>query len=144
MKNILIILTASLLLFACSSENTEQEILANAQSSFAIEGMTCEEMCAKRIEDKIARTAGVKECTVDFEKNTATLSYDNKTTEINDIVSMVEKMADSKYSVKELKTEKISVANGDISSAENNETSQILSGSSFEMPNVLEYFRNII
>ncbi len=144
MKNILLILTTTLLLFACGSENKQQEIVANTNSSFVIEGMTCEEMCAKRIEDKIARTAGVKECAVDFENNSATLIYDSETTEIDDIVSMIEKMGDNKYTIKNLKTEKINSKSGDISSSEVNETSQILSGASFEMPNLLEYFRNII
>jgi copper chaperone CopZ len=144
MKHLILILTASLLLFACSNEKSPQEILANTNSSFVIEGMTCEEMCAKRIEDKIARTAGVKDCTVDFENNRATLSYDNKTADIETIVSMVEEMADNKYSIKDLQTETISSSNGDINSTESNETNQILSGSNFEMPNLLEYFRNII
>lgn len=144
MKHLILILTASFLLFACSNEKSPQEILANTNSSFVIEGMTCEEMCAKRIEDKIARTAGVKDCTVDFENNRATLSYDNKTADIETIVSMVEEMADNKYSIKDLQTETISSSNGDINSTESNETNQILSGSNFEMPNLLEYFRNII
>ena len=144
MKHLILILTASILLFACSNEKSPQEVLANTNSSFVIEGMTCEEMCAKRIEDKIARTAGVKDCTVDFENNKATLSYDNKTADIKTIVSMVEEMADNKYSIKEVKTESISSSNGDINSSESNETNQILSGSNFQMPNLLEYFRNII
>ena len=144
MKHLILILTASLLLFACSNEKSPQEILANTNSSFVIEGMTCEEMCAKRIEDKIARTAGVKDCTVDFENNRATLSYDNKTADIETIVSMVEEMADNKYSIKDLQTETISSSNGDINSTESNETNQILSGSNFEMPNLLEYFKSII
>lgn len=144
MKHLILILTASILLFACSNEKSPQEVLANTNSSFVIEGMTCEEMCAKRIEDKIARTAGVKDCTVDFENNKATLSYDNKTADIKTIVSMIEEMADNKYSIKEVKTESISSSNGDINSSESNETNQILSGSNFQMPNLLEYFRNII
>lgn len=144
MKHLILILTASILLFACSNEKSPQEVLANTNSSFVIEGMTCEEMCAKRIEDKIARIAGVKDCTVDFENNKATLSYDNKTADIKTIVSMIEEMADNKYSIKEVKTESISSSNGDINSSESNETNQILSGSNFQMPNLLEYFRNII
>lgn len=144
MKHLILILTASILLFACSNEKSPQEVLANTNSSFVIEGMTCEEMCAKRIEDKIARTAGVKDCTVDFENNKATLSYDNKTADIKTIVSMIEEMADNKYSIKEVKTESISSSNGDINSSESNETNQILSGSNFQIPNLLEYFRNII
>lgn len=144
MKHLILILTASILLFACSNEKSPQEVLANTNSSFVIEGMTCEEMCAKRIEDKIARIAGVKDCTVDFENNKATLSYDNKTADIKTIVSMIEEMADNKYSIKEVKTESISSSNGDINSSESNETNQILSGSNFQIPNLLEYFRNII
>ncbi len=144
MKKILGLLVVVLFFMGCSNTSIDNNVEANTITSMKIEGMTCQEMCAGRIEDKIARTEGVKECEVDFENNRATVSYDSETAEIDEIVSMVEKMADNKYTITNLKTEKINSKSGDINSSEVNETSQILSGASFEMPNLLEYFRNII
>ena len=57
-------------------------MIANTSTSMKISGMTCEEMCASRIEDKIARLEGVKSCEIDFENETATFLYDKKKVDI--------------------------------------------------------------
>ncbi len=144
MKNLLLILTFGLFLASCGSETKADNIIADTHSTFVIEGMTCAEMCAKRIEDKIARTEGVQTCTVDFEKKIASLNYDSKLTELETIVSLVEEMSDKKYSVSDVKTEKTSSSQSTITSSKENETGQLLSAPSFEIPNLLEYLRNII
>lgn len=143
MKQLILLLTIITFLSGCSS-STADNITANANTTLAIEGMTCETGCAKRIEQKIAKMEGVKSCEVDFENKKATVIYDDKKVNEENFVSMVEGLNDSQYKVSEIETEKLSNANTNTSSSEEDETGNILSGSSFELPNIMEYFKNII
>jgi len=45
-------------------------------ASFSIEGMSCEVMCASKIQKELSKTEGVQKATIDFEKKTATVEYD--------------------------------------------------------------------
>ncbi|WP_026703526.1 heavy-metal-associated domain-containing protein [Flavobacterium soli] len=45
-------------------------------ASFNIEGMSCEVMCASKIQKELTKTEGVQKATIDFEKKTATVEYD--------------------------------------------------------------------
>ncbi len=144
MKYLLLLTTLILFAASCSSDSKAELVLADSHSTFHIEGMTCAEMCAKRIEDKIARTVGVKNCTVDFENKIASLNYNSQVIEIEAIVLMVEEMSEEKYTVSDLKTEEITNSQNNIKSSSENETRQILSTPSFEIPNLLDYLRSII
>lgn len=143
MKKLVLFIAIIAVLSGCSSSATDS-VVANANTTFALDGMTCEEMCAKRIEAKIARMEGVKSCEVDFEKENATLIYDDKKVELDNLIANVESMSDNKYSVTDIKTEKISNSNSESSSSDGEETGSIMSAPSFELPNIMEYLRNII
>lgn len=45
-------------------------------ASFNIEGMSCEVMCASKIQKELTNTDGVQKATIDFEKKSATVEYD--------------------------------------------------------------------
>ncbi len=52
-------------------------------ASFTIDGMSCAVGCAKTIEKKLAGLDGVQDAKVDFDKKTATVSYDWQTNSRN-------------------------------------------------------------
>ena len=143
MKKVILILTVITFLIGCGTSEKES-IKATANTTFAIEGMTCADMCAKRIEDKIARMEGMKSCEVNFENELATLIYDEKKVDLDKLILKVEDMSDGKYTVSNIKTEKINHSSTETNSGGTEETGSILSGPSFEMPNIMEYLRNII
>jgi len=143
MKNILFILSIAFLI-GCGNSSSSEEVMANASTSMKISGMTCEEMCAGRIEDKIARMNGVKSCEVNFEKEMATVIYDKKKVDIDEVILKVGDMNDGQYGISEVKTENITNTNSDINSRGGGETGQIMAAPSFELPNLADYFRNIL
>ena len=143
MKKLVLFIAFLSLLAACNMSSSDS-VTANSNTTFALNGMTCEEMCAKRIESKISRMKGVKSCEVNFEKETATLLYDDKKVELDNLIANVESMSDNKYSITDIKTEKISNSNSESSSSDGEETGSIMSAPSFELPNIMEYLRNII
>lgn len=59
-------------------------------ASFNIEGMSCEVMCASKIQKELAKTEGVQNAKVDFEKKTATVEYDSGKITPEKIVETVE------------------------------------------------------
>ncbi|MGK4566228.1 heavy-metal-associated domain-containing protein [Flavobacterium sp. 3HN19-14] len=74
-------------------------------ASFHIEGMSCAVMCASKIEKELNAMDGVQKATVDFEKKTATVEYDNAKQSPEKLVAKVESVADGKtYKVSDLKT----------------------------------------
>lgn len=74
-------------------------------ASFNIEGMSCAVGCAKTIEKKLAGLDGVQDAKVDFDKKTATVSYDSAKQTPETLVTTVEAQADGKtYKVSNVKS----------------------------------------
>lgn len=121
-KLILTITLASLLFVGCKDKKIEtvsgattennapkvkKEIAAaNLQTaSFSIEGMTCEIGCAKTIEKELNGLDGVQKATIDFEKKSATISYDKTILKTENISKVVEATGDGKtYKVSNMKS----------------------------------------
>ncbi|MEL1244841.1 heavy-metal-associated domain-containing protein [Flavobacterium sp. DGU11] len=82
-----------------------KETAANLETtSFKIDGMTCPEGCAATIEKKLAGLDGVEDAKVDFEKKTATVSFDAAKQTPEKLVETVEKIADGAYKVSDVKS----------------------------------------
>ena len=121
-KLILTITLASLLFVGCKEKSTDtvsdatsennalkekKEIAAaNLQTaSFSIEGMTCEIGCAKTIEKELNGLDGVEKATIDFEKKSATISFDKTILKTENISKVVEATGDGKtYKVSNMKS----------------------------------------
>ena len=74
-------------------------------ASFTIEGMSCAVGCAKVIEKKLASLDGVQEAKVDFEKKTATISYNSAKQTPETLVETVEAVAGGEtYKVSNVKS----------------------------------------
>lgn len=90
-----------------STPKAKKEIaVANLQTaSFSIEGMTCAIGCAKTIEKELNGLDGVQNVTVDFEKKSATVSFDKTILKTENITKVVEATGDGKtYKVSNIKS----------------------------------------
>jgi len=78
---------------------------ANLQTaSFTIKGMTCEIGCAKTIQEELNGLDGVQTATVNFEKESATVSFDKTALTPEELTKVVEATADGKtYKVSDMK-----------------------------------------
>jgi mercuric ion binding protein len=74
-------------------------------ASFNIEGMTCAVGCAKTIEQELSNLEGVEKATVDFDKKTATISFDKTIQNPENLTKTVQATGDGKtYKVSNLKS----------------------------------------
>ena len=117
-KSILALAITSFLFVGCKEDKkeinattiastTKQRVPAEklATASFNIEGMSCAVMCASKIEKELTAMDGVQKATVDFEKKTATVEYDNSKQTPENFVTKVEGIADGKtYKVANVKS----------------------------------------
>lgn len=90
-----------------STDTTATKVTAeNLQTaSFNIEGMSCAVGCAKTIEKKLAGLEGVQDAKVDFDKKTATVSYDSAKQTPETLATVVEAQADGQtYKVSNVKS----------------------------------------
>jgi mercuric ion binding protein len=74
-------------------------------ASFTIEGMTCAVGCAKTIEQELSNLEGVEKATVDFDKKTATISFDKTIQNPENLTKTVQETGDGKtYKVSNIKS----------------------------------------
>ena len=80
--------------------------VANLQeASFKIDGMTCAIGCAKTIEEELNGLDGVKAAKVDFEKKSASISFDKTILTPKIITKVVQATGDGKtYKVSNMKS----------------------------------------
>lgn len=119
-KSLLIFALSTLFLTSCkdkavastetsTEETTETKTLAAVgkieTASFNIDGMSCEIMCASKIQKELAATEGVQKATVDFEKKSATIEYDAAVISPEKLVEKVEAVnGGDSYKVSNLKS----------------------------------------
>lgn len=113
---------AGLALVSCKKEEDKSLQVVNAEksvpkehkpiasenlqtASFTIEGMTCAVGCAKTIEEELANLDGVDKASVDFDKKTATVSYDKTIQNPESLTKVVQDTGDGKtYKVSNFKS----------------------------------------
>jgi copper chaperone CopZ len=121
-KSIFTIMLSGLLFTACKEKNKEtistsstetnapkekkKIAVANIQkASFKIEGMTCAIGCAKTIQEELNGIDGVEMAKVDFEKKSATITYDKSILTPEIITKVVQATGDGKsYKVSNMKS----------------------------------------
>jgi len=113
---------AGLALVSCKKEEDKSLQVVNAEksapkehkpiasenlqtASFTIKGMTCAVGCAKTIEEELANLDGVDKASVDFDKKTATVSYDKTIQNPESLTKVVQDTGDGKtYKVSNFKS----------------------------------------
>ena len=74
-------------------------------ASFTIDGMTCPEGCARTIEQELSDLNGVEKAAVDFEKKTATVTFDKTVQNPESLTKVVQETGDGKtYKVSNMKS----------------------------------------
>lgn len=119
--SILTILVASILFVSCKDKTAQTDSIsatennvpkekkeiaaANLQTaSFTIKGMSCAIGCAKTIQEELIGLEGVKTAAVNFEKQSATVSFDKTILSPAALTKVVEAVADGKtYTVSNMK-----------------------------------------
>ena len=100
-------ITPSLLVFlfiGCGQSNSseyKEEVLAVAdtKAEMNIDGMTCQVGCAAYIDEELEKVSGVVSADVSFENKLASFTYDNSLISEHEIVSAINSLKDSAYSV---------------------------------------------
>ena len=112
-KSIAALAIASLLFISCKKNETETKEVATTETaapkatkeiaaqnvqtaSFEIEGMTCAMGCAKTIESELADLDGVQDAKVDFDKKTATVTFDKTVQNPENLTKIVQATGDGK------------------------------------------------
>jgi mercuric ion binding protein len=121
-KSIAVLAIASLLFISCKKNETESTAVATTETatpkvqkeiaaqnvqtaSFTIEGMTCAMGCAKTIESELSDLDGVQEAKVDFDKKTATVTFDKTVQNPENLTKIVQATGDGKtYKVSNMKS----------------------------------------
>ena len=115
MKNLFSILIIALVVFSCNTTKKEpiiekpeakkEDIAASYKSiEVAIEGMTCEIGCARTIQSKISKIAGVTYSKVSFETKKGQFTFDVNKVSQEDIVKKINGIAGGDlYSVSKTK-----------------------------------------
>lgn len=123
-KTIAVIAIASLAFVSCKKEEDKSLSLIKAQAekeapkehkaiaaenvqtaSFEIEGMTCAMGCAKTIEKELSNLEGVEKAAVDFDKKTATVTFDKTVQNQENLTKVVQETGDGKtYKVSNFKS----------------------------------------
>ena len=98
------------LLIGCGQSNSSQykeEVLAVAdtKAEITIDGMSCQVGCAAYIDEELEKVCGVVSADVSFENKLASIIYDNSLISEYDIISAINSMKDSTYSVVSLDVE---------------------------------------
>ena len=106
-------ITPSLLFFlliGCGQSNSseyKEEVLAVADTKveMTIDGMSCQVGCAAYIDEELEKVSGVVSADVSFENKLASITYDNSLISEHDIVSTINSLKDSAYSVASVEVE---------------------------------------
>ena len=164
MKNLIFILSASVILSACSDEkiieksvNTSEEITVevnpNQILTMEIDGMVCKMGCGGAIRKGLKETNGVATVDFDYENerktNVAKVTYDKAIVSSEEIIKIVSKLNDGQFFVgtvsfedytapaKTTKTSKINAHTEDKSNIE-------VSSSSLKFPNLFDLFSGLL
>lgn len=100
------------MLSSCSSANKEEasvnineNVVADASTKLAVEGMVCSMGCVAAIEDKLNSTLGVSGAKVSYEGGFAEIDYDSKLVSEDELIAAIGSIGDHAYSAKPFTTE---------------------------------------
>ncbi len=153
MKTVNIFLSILILTILSCSDSTNNEVVEQKTeistenvmvADYAIDGMVCAMGCAKTIQDELADMNGIASCNVDFESGKAHVEYDKTQLSENDVIAVIEGLADGKYKVSEWKEEQEELDDTEEVEGEDTESSSITEVSlpSFEIPNLFHFLFN--
>ena len=147
----IVVLFSSLIsLSGCSGHSDHKEEIkdpvANTESTIAIEGMMCEKGCKSTIQSHLREMNGVMHADVDYEGKKATVSYDNRVISSNDMVEMINKLADGIYKANLIEEKPIEASSGNTTNINNTDAEDEISVSNYDftLPDFLGIFNEML
>ncbi|HLP56874.1 MAG TPA: hypothetical protein VK151_17690 [Fluviicola sp.] len=139
------------------------KVIANREMSIDVEGMSCEHACGGAIRMALKETGAVDRCSFDFKegraKNTAFITFDKDKISADEIISIIEKVNNNQFTTSKASTKTIEKVEDEATQpAPSTETSALPERTSaqevseyvpeedgsFEFPNLLELFSNLV
>lgn len=139
MKNIFLYILLLFVVLSCGSEQPESVVKSNASVVYEVSGMVCEIECARPIKQALSKMKGVEKASVNFEKKIATIYYDDNIVSREDFKRKIESLNDNQYTVKKQTVNKSSINNSGSVDDNNNVITP-----TFELPNIVDFFTNIL
>lgn len=146
------------ILFSCSSSSIEipAELVKNEQVEMSIDGMMCSKGCVGTINKNLQGLNGVVEFEVVFEEKKATVKYDNRVINNDEVIKTIEGIHNGMYKVTDFK--KICLSDCEEEAVKVNERTDGASNKksvknpvdaqanlfSFELPNVFSLLHHLI
>lgn len=109
MKSIIFIFLSAAFLFSCNNHEScdkdsavkevvnNEDVVADSETVLAVEGMMCEMGCVSAIQKELKSTPGVANAVVNFENEIATISFDSKQVNEEDLIAAIEGIGDHAY-----------------------------------------------
>lgn len=149
MKRLLtiVVLFSGLISLSGCSEHKEEitNPVANTETTIGIEGMMCEKGCKSTIQSHLREMNGVIHADVNYEEKKAEVSFDNRIISSNDMIEMINKLADGIYKAN-LIDEKPIEASGNTTEIDNAEAEDEISVSNYDftLPDFLGIFNEML
>ena len=110
MKYLSLVVMSLFLLSACQQSGTHEDaaeevsvnenVVADAESKLALEGMVCSMGCVSAIQNELRATPGVAFAAVNYEESFASIKYDSKLVSEEELIAAIEGIGDHSYSAK--------------------------------------------
>lgn len=143
----IIVLFSSLVSLNGCSEHKEEikDPVANTESTIAIEGMMCEKGCKSTIQSHLREMNGVINADVDYEGKKAMVSYDNRIISSNEMVDMINTLADGIYKANLIEEKPIETS-GNSTEIDNADAEDEISVSNYDftLPDFLGIFNEML
>ena len=105
MRYLGIVLLSAFLLSACGSDSAKNEevvvnedVVADAESKLAVNGMVCSMGCVSAIQDELRSMDGVAFAAVDYDASVATIKFDSKLVNEEELIAAIGGIGDGTYS----------------------------------------------
>ena len=114
-------------------------IVADQELALKVEGMVCAVGCAKYIEKEVAKMDGIKDCVVDFEQGTASITFSSTAQSADHILETINGLNDGQYKVIDVQSKKIKKTSADRSPGAKEEESSV-TDVKFNFPELVTFF----
>jgi copper chaperone CopZ len=101
-----------------------ENVVANAETKLAIEGMVCSMGCVTAIQNELRSTNGVAFAEVNFEEGSALIKFDKQLIDEAALIEVITNIGDHAYTAKPFVNEEIM---NDDASDEDEETAEVIS-----------------
>jgi len=108
MKYLSLVILSVFFLSACQQSSEQaveavlvnENVLADAETKLALDGMVCAMGCVSAIQNQLLATPGVAFAAVNYDESFATIKFDSKLVNEEALIASIESIGDHSYSAK--------------------------------------------